>query len=193
MHVLERDNLLFLPLLIARCNRNLLLTMFIPLCRQCMPILQLLLAWKVPQRRWHPWIRYLTILDGAVEEYLLNFTGHIDLYSKGASWLQCFNVLNICSISRPYEVNLKIIYYYHHHLSISGMFYLQQMAPAKQAKVIREFQKQSAQMDMTVRSWFYFKIIKMAQGLYLFSCLYYSGGNGLLFTCACRQKWCQKP
>jgi hypothetical protein len=27
----------------------------------------------------------------------------------------------------------------------------QQMAPAKQAKVIREFQKQSAQMDMTVR------------------------------------------
>lgn len=25
------------------------------------------------------------------------------------------------------------------------------MAPAKQAKVIREFQKQSAQMDMTVR------------------------------------------
>lgn len=27
----------------------------------------------------------------------------------------------------------------------------QQMDPAKQAKVIREFQKQSAQMDMTVR------------------------------------------
>lgn len=27
---------------------------------------------------------------------------------------------------------------------------LQQMAPAKQAKVIQEFQKQSAQMDMTV-------------------------------------------
>lgn len=28
---------------------------------------------------------------------------------------------------------------------------VQEMAPAKQAKVIREFQKQSAQMDMTVR------------------------------------------
>lgn len=28
------------------------------------------------------------------------------------------------------------------------------MAPAKQAKVIQEFQKQSAQMDMTVRSMF---------------------------------------
>jgi hypothetical protein len=29
-------------------------------------------------------------------------------------------------------------------------FSFQQMAPAKQAKVIKEFQKQSAQMDMTV-------------------------------------------
>ena len=29
-------------------------------------------------------------------------------------------------------------------------FPLQQMAPAKQAKVIKEFQKQSAQLDMTV-------------------------------------------
>lgn len=28
---------------------------------------------------------------------------------------------------------------------------LQQMAPAKQAKIIQEFRKQSAQMDMTVR------------------------------------------
>lgn len=28
---------------------------------------------------------------------------------------------------------------------------MQQMAPAKQAKVIKEFQKQSAQMDMTVK------------------------------------------
>ncbi|KAJ6336933.1 hypothetical protein OIU76_006743 [Salix suchowensis] len=28
-----------------------------------------------------------------------------------------------------------------------------QMAPEKQMKVIREFQKQSAQMDMTVRPW----------------------------------------
>lgn len=31
------------------------------------------------------------------------------------------------------------------------MFRLQQMAPAKQAKIIQDFQKQSAQMDMTVR------------------------------------------
>lgn len=30
------------------------------------------------------------------------------------------------------------------------LFSFQQMAPAKQAKVIKEFQKQSAQMDMTV-------------------------------------------
>lgn len=32
------------------------------------------------------------------------------------------------------------------------IFYLfQQMEPAKQAKVMKEFQKQSAQMDMTVK------------------------------------------
>lgn len=30
------------------------------------------------------------------------------------------------------------------------LFYLQQMEPAKQTKMIKEFQKQSAQMDMTV-------------------------------------------
>lgn len=43
---------------------------------------------------------------------------------------------------------------------------LQQMAPAKQAKVIQEFQKQSAQMDMTVSTYLalYFKKI-----LHLFS------------------------
>lgn len=36
-------------------------------------------------------------------------------------------------------------------IDISFGFYFQQMAPAKQAKVIKEFQKQSAQMDMTVK------------------------------------------
>jgi len=30
------------------------------------------------------------------------------------------------------------------------IFFLQQMAPEKQMKIMKEFQKQSAQMDMTV-------------------------------------------
>lgn len=37
------------------------------------------------------------------------------------------------------------------------MFPLQQMSPAKQVKVMQEFQRQSAQMDMTV-SVFYFRL-----------------------------------
>jgi hypothetical protein len=39
---------------------------------------------------------------------------------------------------------------------LTVVFLLQQMAPAKQAMVMREFQKQSAQMDMTVRLSLYF-------------------------------------
>ena len=44
--------------------------------------------------------------------------------------------------------------------SLTSLLHFQQMAPAKQAKVIQEFQKQSAQMDMTVKIvHFYLKYI----------------------------------
>lgn len=36
-------------------------------------------------------------------------------------------------------------------LTVRDLSYVQQMDPAKQAKVMQEFQRQSAQMDMTVR------------------------------------------
>lgn len=40
------------------------------------------------------------------------------------------------------------LHYYHPKLIL--VLYEQQMEPAKQAKIMQEFQKQSAQMDMTV-------------------------------------------
>ncbi|CAN1226059.1 Vacuolar protein sorting-associated protein 2 homolog 2 [Linum grandiflorum] len=40
-----------------------------------------------------------------------------------------------------------------------------QMAPEKQAKVIREFQKQSSQLDMTVISLFFFQIEMMSESI----------------------------
>lgn len=44
---------------------------------------------------------------------------------------------------------IRVIWFSYLVIALSVL--LQQMAPTKQAKVIKEFQKQSAQMDMTVQ------------------------------------------
>ena len=51
--------------------------------------------------------------------------------------------------TRPYSVTFNYQTYVFHWI-YTFLFLLQQMAPEKQMKIMKEFQKQSAQMDMTV-------------------------------------------
>jgi hypothetical protein len=70
---------------------------------------------------------------------------------------------------------------------------LQQMDPAKQAKVMQEFQKQSAQMDMTVSWCFGFKNFTSwrEKKKSLFSFQQLLDFNNGIYNFLCRLTWCQ--
>ena len=123
-----------------RCELHLTsMANFVHVYRQCMQTQQLQVPWKVQPRLCPLWTRCVFWSSASILEATITRSLGLDVPSLNWIWAErvsIFLILFLPHLSRVFLIEL--------------ILFTQQMEPAKQAKVMQEFQRQSAQMDMTV-------------------------------------------